>query len=127
MHKKKKKTISHRMSAVSSSVYEHVKEKIGFYTSALVLAGMIFGAPYWLDNHYASAADLKSTNSRLEQKILEDKFSAIESHIWAIQDHYKNLDKAPPATKQELRDLQDKKDRIKNRLDVLDKEIGVSP
>ena|ERR1700693_2990758 len=127
MPKKKKKTIRHRVSEASASVYEHVKEKIGFYSSALALAGMIFSAPYWLDAHYASASDFKSEKSRLEQKILGDRYEDLNKHIWSIQDHYKNLDKAPPETKQELRDLQDKKDRIKNRLDELDKQIGVSP
>lgn len=127
MFKKKKKTITNRVTEASSVVFEHVKSRVEMYVGIITIVSAIFGAPYFLDSHYAKAGDLKNTDSRLEQKILEDKFSAIESHVWSIQDHYKNIDKAPSEIKKELRDLQDKKARIKNRLDELDKQIGVSP
>jgi septal ring factor EnvC (AmiA/AmiB activator) len=124
---RKKKSIKHKVVSSASALYGHFRSRVGFYISVLTIAGMIFGAPYWLDSHYAKASDLKNTDSRLEQKILEDKLNAIENHVWSIQDHYKNIDKAPQDIKDELRDLQSKKDRVKNRLDVLDKQIGVSP
>lgn len=124
---KKKKSIKHKVVSSASALYGHFRSQIGFYISVLTIAGMLFGTPYFLDARYAKADDLKTSDARLEQKILSDKFGAIESHIWSIQEHFKNLDKAPQEVKDEIRDLQSRKDRIKNRLDVLDKQLGVSP
>ncbi len=122
---KKNKTIRNKMTESASALFDHVKSKVELYVGIGTLIGMIFGAPYFLDDHYAKASDQKNTASRLEQKILEDKYNAIESHIWAITDKFKNIDKAPKDVKDELRDLQSRKDRLKNRLDVLDKQLGV--
>jgi hypothetical protein len=125
MPPKKKKSLKHRALQASSDVFGHIKDKIELYATILAIIGSLFGGYFYLDSTYARASELRSTNDRLEQKILEDKMSAIESHIWAITDRYKNPDKTPQEIKDELRDLQSKKDRVKNRLDTLDKQIGV--
>lgn len=124
-NKKSKKTMREKVTGASSAIFGRLKSRVELYIGIFTLVGMIFGAPYFLDNHYAKASDQQNTASKLEQKILEDKYSAIESHIWSIQDRFKNLDKAPKEVRDELRDLQNRKDRIKSRLDVLDKQLGV--
>lgn len=121
----KKKTIRKRVTEASSVVFDHIKSRVELYAAILAIVGSLFGGYFYFDSTYARASELRATDARLEQKILEDKLSAIESHIWSISDHFKNIDKAPQEIKDELRDLQSKKDRVKNRLDVLDKLLGV--
>jgi hypothetical protein len=120
-----KKTVGCRVTEASSAVFGYVKSRVELYVGIFTIIGMIFGAPYFLDQHYAKASDLNATNSRLEQKILEDRYEALNGHIWSIQEHFKNINKAPDEIRKELSDLKDKKDRVKNRLDQLDKQIGV--
>lgn len=134
--KNKKKPLKNRMAETSIALFEHVKTKAELYVSIFALVGSIFGGYFYINNTYVLASDQKvkdsaieqrqqTTDNRLEQKILGDKLMAIESHMWAIEDHYKNIDKAPSDTKQEYRDLGSLKDRIKSRLEVLDKSLGI--
>jgi peptidoglycan hydrolase CwlO-like protein len=122
----KKKTMRVRATEASSAVFDHIKDKVEFYAMIVTFIGTLFGGYFWFDTTYAKASDLKNTDSRLEQKILEDRYESLDKHIWSIQDQYRNITKAPAEIRQELRDLQNKRDRVKNRLDEIDKQVGVS-
>jgi len=115
-----------RATEASSAVFDHIKAKVEFYAMIVTFIGTLFGGYFWFDTTYAKASDLKNTDSRLEQKILEDRYESLDKHIWSIQDQYRNITKAPAEIRQELRDLQSKRDRVKNRLEEIDRQIGVS-
>lgn len=64
-----------------------------------------FGSTYaYIDTHYASAADLQAVASRLDFKILNDKRTAVQKDLWAIEDRYENRT-MPSDTKDKLRKL----------------------
>lgn len=99
--------------------------KLATVISILVGIPTIIGAIIVLENHWASAEDMKNIqqsivqiNKRLDQKILEDRLSNIQNRIWALEDRYKNTD-MPMEIKNIYRSLVTERDKLIKRLEIL--------
>jgi hypothetical protein len=80
------------------------------------LCGVLWGLHEYFETRYALADSLKQTNQRLDQKIVSDELNQTQQRIYIIQDRISQK----PATKtekEELRDLTEKKERLKKELD----------
>lgn len=72
--------------------------------------GAVFGASYFLEDRYASAKDLDLIAMRLEQKIQQDRSSALQQRIWKLEDRYEG--EMPVEVYDEYRLLKEDKNRI---------------
>ena len=69
----------------------------------ITLAGAFAG----VNSYFAKASDLQLVALRLDQKILNDRYKAVQERIWNLEDRYGELCKtAPPEVKSEYRKLQ---------------------
>ncbi len=92
---------------------------VGIIVGVLTIVGALFTA----DSYYAHAEDMNAlemelalTNTRLERKILEDRYYGTMARIWKIQDRIEA--KGPnPALENELRELRHYASRVKHDLD----------
>ena len=60
---------------------------------------------------------------RLENKITEDQYKAIESRQWALDDRYNGIRNAPPVAREEYRLLEQEKEGLKRRLNEINDRV----
>lgn len=81
-----------------------------------------FGTYFFIDSRYALADNVKQIEQRLDYKIKSDQLDQAQARSWNLEDRYKSVDKMPAAVKEEYRDLQDKKEKLKESLKSLEKK-----
>ena len=88
-----------------------------FITFGLVI-GMLFGAM----NYFAKAEDLKLTQLRLDQKILEDRTFTIQAQMWELE----RRNGGPDIWKWKNEEDRVKYQNLKRQLDLLQKRLDKS-
>lgn len=100
-----------------------MNKMIGYLLSIGALVGMLWSVYQYVDDRYAKAADVKSIqetiqklHERLDQKILSDQIDHKQERIWQLEDRYADEKKRPQSTKEEIRQLQQDIDSMKEEL-----------
>ena len=102
-------------------------KKLSIVLGIIVAVITIFTATVKLDGRWAKAKDfnelnieLKHTQTRLEQKIQEDRSYNIQERLWKLEDRYGyNEEEMPPEIRDQYRRLKDDKDKIDKELNQL--------
>lgn len=94
---------------------------IGLIIAILTLFGILFGAYQYMETRYALAQEVKKIEQRLDYKILTDQLKAIQQRIWTIQDRFNNK-KMDTTTKEEVRDLEQNKEQIQEKIKVFEQK-----
>lgn len=103
--------------------WESIGKKLAVIGGILALLSSIFAGYFWMENHYASAEELGKIKQRLEYKITDDQYKAIQQRIWSIEDRY-NGKKMPEDISQTYRQLKSNEELLKNQLMKMEK-LGV--
>jgi septation ring formation regulator EzrA len=60
---------------------------------------------------------------RLENKIAEDQYHAVEQRQWSLDERYKGIEKAPGTAREEYRRLEQDKEGLKRRLAEINERV----
>lgn len=78
----------------------------------------IVGSVIGINEYFAKADDLRLVEYRLEQKILNDRYEAIQQRIWQLEDRYgENCNNQPQEIRNEIRKLEQELKRIERELE----------
>jgi len=121
-----------------------LKEKIAIAIGIIAILGFSWKAVTYIDERYANAQEVKKDVQKIEQKqekdiqrieqrqekeaqrldykILSDQYESIQKRVYQIEDRYLKVT-MPDTVKEEYRDLQNKKEDKKKKLDILEKEV----
>lgn len=86
------------------------------------IIGFAFGVYFFIDSRYALAETVKQVEQRLDYKIKSDQADQVSSRIWRLESLYQTPEKMPAAVKEEYRDLQDTKQKLRDSLKALEKK-----
>jgi len=101
--------------------WENVGKKLALLGGILALISTLFGGLFWLDNRYASSAELNKVKQRLEYKIVADQQKSIQERIWKTEDRFLGKPMTPDVN-DEHRKLQEENTRLKNKLTEMEKQ-----
>jgi hypothetical protein len=79
--------------------------------SLCTLIGIVFGAYFFMERHYALAEDFKQLEQRFNYKTLFDQRQAVQQQIWEIERSYPNGN-MPILLLQEYKSLQVQKQQF---------------
>ena len=96
----------------------HIIKTLSAVTALTIFAGFVWGAQVYLQSNYATAADFRQLENRLDVKILQDQLFNVQERIWRIEDRYENKDMSIDA-KEQHRTLLEEKTQIEKDLDSL--------
>jgi len=81
---------------------------VGVFISISTLAGVIIT----FDKRWAHAEDLAKLEQRLDYKICIDRKNSIQDRLWKLEDRYGVFENMNQSTKEEYRELDQKKDEL---------------
>jgi hypothetical protein len=84
----------------------NLQKIIGIIIGLSAVVSLAFGA----DAYFAKSDQLAAVEKRLEQKIVQDRASALQEQLWKIEDRYRGKPKDPVTIDRERRlkrELQD--------------------
>jgi archaellum component FlaC len=99
-----------------------MNKAISAIIAVCTILGFAFGAYFFIDSRYALAETVKQVEQRLDYKIKSDQLDQAQARSWNLEDRYKSIDKMPAAVKEEYRELQQKKEQLKENLKSLEKK-----
>jgi hypothetical protein len=114
-------------SSTKKSFFSILLGRIDGIMAIVGLVALGFGAPYWLDDHYARASEVVQLKEQFEQQQLESRQFSVQQNIFALTNKYKDTSKMSIEDKINLQKLQDLLKRVNDRLEVLDKKLGLTP
>ncbi len=97
---------------------------VGVIIGILTIVGAIFGAFIFLDTRFAKEEKVEhvqmnvdQVGKRLDIKIVNDKFQAIQQRVWNLKDRYGDkLENAEQTIKEEYRNLEIQQEELKREL-----------
>jgi hypothetical protein len=102
------------------NLWDNVGKRIAVAGGVIAILSTVFGLFFWADNRYASGADLKKLEDRLEYKITGDQQKSVQERIWKLEDRYNKS--MPPEVKDEYRKLKENNNTLKLRLNEMEKK-----
>jgi len=83
--------------------------------AGLTVLAIVFSAFIFIDSRYALTSAVQQIESRLEQKILEDRYYALQQRIWQLEDRFAGQE-MPQEVREEIRRLRSELELIKQGL-----------
>lgn len=104
----------------NSALATWIKQNIAPLITLAAFISSVFAGYFWLDSRYAKATELAQLEQRFEIKITSDAIQETNARIWQLQDR---LQQRPDdlTAKEELRTLQENKNRLEHTLEALQK------
>ena len=95
-----------------------VKNNVAPLVTLATLFSVLFGAYFWLENHYARAEQVAQLEQRFEIKVTSDFLRETNARIWQLEDR---LQAQPDdlTAKEEHRKLKEEKARLERQLEIL--------
>jgi hypothetical protein len=90
------------------------------------LISLCFGVYFYFERRYALAQDLRKVENRLDYKIVSDQVVSIQERIWLIQDRCNGKPPLDDTVKEELRELEMRREILKDRLRRMEGDGSVS-
>lgn len=100
-----------------------MKSILGLIIGILTILSMAFGAYFYFEHRYALAQELAQLKQSTEYQFKAMQLDRIQERIWKLEDRHEETGKAMDvSTKEEIRQLKEKRDQIKTELGRIEKK-----
>lgn len=101
-----------------------IDDNVNPILTVLSLAGVLFAAFFWLENHFAKLERLLQLERRVELKVTTDRLQAVQNRLWTLEDRIRTDHHDQTAT-EEVRKLMEEKDELRKKLEELQKSASI--